>query len=182
MEVHMNGFAKKLEIVANVAIIVLAILLGGVIVKRYFLTPAPAESVAPAASSVPGAPEIKPGANVELANYNWSDSDNTLVMVLSTNCHFCTESGPFYKRLMEARSDKKKVRVAVFPQTPEEGRQYLAKFGVVADEIRTATPMSLGVRGTPTLILTDSKGAAVSTWVGKLPAPKEDEVLKIVHL
>ena len=179
----MNGFAKKLEIVANVAIIVLALMLGGVIVKRYFFTSAPPEPAASAQPSAASESAIKPGANVQLANYNWSDSDKTLVMVLSTGCHFCTESGPFYKRLIEARADKKKVRVvAVFPQTPEEGKEYLEKLGVVADEIRTATPMSLGVRGTPTLILTDSKGTAVNTWIGKLPTTKEDEVLKIIHL
>ena len=180
----MNGFAKKLEIVANVAIIVLAVLLGGVIVKRYFLTSAPAEGVAPPQSqAAAGGPAVKPGTNVQLANYNWGESDNTLVMVLSTTCHFCTESGPFYKRLMEARADKKKLRVvAVFPQGEKEAREYLKGLGVVADEIRTASPMSLGVRGTPTLILTDSKGTAVNTWIGKLPTPKEDEVFKAVNL
>jgi thioredoxin-related protein len=179
----MNGFAKKLEVVANIAISVLAILLGGVIVKRYFFTSAPAETAsATAAAAASNASLVKPGSNVELANYNWSESDNTLVMVLSTTCHFCTESAPFYKRLVEARADKKKLRiVAVFPQTPEEGREYLEKLGVVADEIKTATPMSLGARGTPTLILTDSKGTAVNTWIGKLPTGKEDEVLKIIH-
>ena len=84
----MNGFAKKLEILANIAIVVLAVLLGGVIVKRYFFTSAPPESVAPAQSAPPAAAAaIKPGANVQLANYNWSESDNTLVMVLSTWCH-----------------------------------------------------------------------------------------------
>src|SRR5215204_4368903 len=166
----MNGFAKKLEIAANVAIIVLAILLGGVVVKRYLWTSAPVQGSA-AAQPPDAPPTIKPGANVQVADYNWSESDNTLVMVLSTTCHFCTESGPFYKRLVEARSDKKKVRVvAVFPQGETDARQYLEKLGVVADEIRSAPPMSLGVRGTPTLILTDSKGSAVNTWIGKLPA------------
>jgi thioredoxin-related protein len=179
----MNGFAKKLEIVANIAIIVLAVLLGGVIIKRYFFTSAPAESVAPSQAQAGAPSTIKAGTNVQLANYNWNESDNTLVMVLSTTCHFCTESGPFYKRMLEARADKKKLRfVAVFPQTEEEGREYLKKLGVVADEIRTAPPMSLGARGTPTLILTDSKGTAVNTWIGKLPAAKEDELLKAVHL
>jgi len=179
----MNGFAKKLEILANIAIVVLAVLLGGVIVKRYFFTSAPPESAAPAQSAAPAAAAIKPGANVQLADYNWSESDNTLVMVLSTTCHFCTESGPFYKRMMEARADKKKLRfVAVFPQDEEEARQYLQKLGVVADEIRTAPPTALGARGTPTLILTDSKGTAVNSWIGKLPAPKEDELLKAVNL
>ncbi len=179
----MNGFAKKLEIVANIAIIVLAVLLGGVIVKRYFFTSAPADSVAPPQSQAAAPPAIKAGTNVELANYNWSESDNTLVMVLSTTCHFCTESGPFYKRMLEARADKKKLRfVAVFPQAEEEAREYLKKLGIVADEIRTAPPTSLGARGTPTLILTDSKGTAVNTWIGKLPSAKEDELLKAVHL
>lgn len=175
----MSGFAKKLEIVANVAIIVLALLLGGVIVKRYLFTSAPPAETAAASATAPST-AIKPGSNVELANYNWSESDNTLVMVLSTTCHFCTESAPFYKRLIEARADKKKIRVvAVFPQSEAEGREYLQKLGIVADEIKTATPMSLGARGTPTLILTNSKGVAVTTWIGKLPTAREDEVLKV---
>ena len=180
----MNGFAKKLEIVANVAIIVLAVLLGGVIVKRYYFTSAPAEGVAPPQSQAAAAGSaVKPGTNVQLANYNWSESDNTLVMVLSTTCHFCTESGPFYKRLMEARADKKKLRVvAVFPQGEKEAREYLKSLGVVADEIRTASPATLGVRGTPTLILADSKGTTVNTWIGKLPSLQEDEVFKAVNL
>ena len=170
----MHNLTKRLEQLANVAIIIVALLLGGVLVKRYLL---------PQAESPQAQARIQPGTKLSVPGVEWGKNERTLLLVLSTSCHFCTESGPFYKRLMEARSDKKKVRVvAVFPQTPEEGRQYLAKFGVVADEIRTATPMSLGVRGTPTLILTDSKGAAVSTWIGKLPVTKEDEVLKIVHL
>ena len=64
----------------------------------------------------------------------------------------------------------------------EEARKYLEKLGFAADEIRSAPPNALGVRGTPTLILTDSKGAAVNSWIGKLPAAKENEVLKAVHL
>ncbi|HEX8282260.1 MAG TPA: hypothetical protein VF588_02855 [Pyrinomonadaceae bacterium] len=168
----MSNISKKIEVAANVAILVVALLLGVVLVKRYLL---------PSPPPVPQSEEqrLKPGDKLALADVDWGRSKKTLVMVLSTNCHFCTESAPFYQRLAREKSGRDDVRLlAVLPQSVEESRKYLDTNGVSVTEVRQAQPGAVGVRGTPTLIIVNSSGAVVDSWVGKLPRDKEDEVLK----
>lgn len=164
----MTDISKKLEVAANVAILVVALLLGVVLVKRYLLPGAPP----------PRAEQLKPGEKFALADVNWGQSKRTLVMVLSTSCHYCTESAPFYQRLAREDSGRDDVRLmAVLPQSVEESRKYLDANGVAVGEVRQAHPGAVRVSGTPTLIIVDSSGAVVDSWVGKLPPDKEQEVL-----
>lgn len=166
----MNNISKKIEVAANVAILAVALLLGVVLVKRYLLPSAPPEP--------PRAEQLKPGTKLALADVNWAQNKKTLVMVLSTNCHFCTESAPFYQRLAREKSGREDVRLlAVLPQSVEESQKYLSANGVSVSDVRQANPGAVGVRGTPTLIIVDSSGAVVDSWVGKLPPEKEEEVL-----
>lgn len=168
----MSNLYKRVELLANVAIIVVALLLGGVLVKRYLLAPTePAGG--PAAES-----RIKPGERLALEGYDWAASDRTLVLVLSTQCRYCTESAPFYRKLAEQRAGGGKARlVAVLPQTVDDARSYLGGLEVKVDEVKQLRPDQLGVRGTPTLILADNSGKVVDVWVGKLPAEREADVL-----
>lgn len=166
----MGNISKKIEVAANVAILVVALLLGVVLVKRYLLPGQPPEP--------PRAEQLKPGAKLPLADVDWGRSSKTLVMVLSTSCHFCTESAPFYQRLAREKSGREDVRLlAVLPQSIEESQRYLGQNGVAVSEVKQASPAAIGVRGTPTLIIVDSSGAVVDSWVGKLPPDKETEVV-----
>ena len=45
------------------------------------------------------------------------------------------------------------------------------------EDVRQVSFPSVGLRGTPTLILADDKGVAVDSWLGRLPAEREGEVL-----
>jgi hypothetical protein len=67
--------------------------------------------------------------------------------------------------------------LAVLPQPVEEGRRYLATLGVAVDEIKQSSLSSIDVRGTPTLMLVNSDGVVTDTWVGRLQAEQEAEVL-----
>ena len=58
---------------------------------------------------------------------------------------------------------------------------YLSKLNVGIDDVRQAQFSSLGVRGTPTLILVDNNGAAVKSWVGRLPPNGEAEVISALQ-
>lgn len=99
-------------------------------------------------------------------------------MVLSTNCHFCTESAPFYQRLAQQKAGRGDVRLmAVLPQSVGEAQKYLDDHGISVDEVRQAVPGAAYARGTPTLILVDRTGSVIESWVGKLPPEKEAEVL-----
>jgi hypothetical protein len=98
--------------------------------------------------------------------------------VLSKNCHYCTESGPFYRRLVQqaATNDHNRV-IAAFPQDVTAGRDYLTSLDISIDEIMQVSPVDVGTRATPTLVLVDNHGVVKDVWVGKLSSEKEAEVL-----
>lgn len=167
----MSNLTRRIELLANVAIIVVAVLIGGVLVKRY-LWPQAQPSLAQA--------RIQPGTKLSVPGIEWGKNERTLLLVLSTTCRFCTESSPFYQRLAREKARKGGVGlVAVLPQSVEESQKYLNGLGVSVDDIRQAGPDAVRVRGTPTLIMADRTGAVVESWVGKLPAEKEAEVLNL---
>ncbi len=163
---------KKTEILANVAIIVVALLLGSVLVKRY-LWPGNEAASAPRAD-----PRIPAGTKATLQGVDWAKNGRTLLLVLSRDCRYCTESAPFYQRLTRETAGRPGLHlIALFPQEVAEGRKYLEDLGVSVNEVRQASPSSTGAGATPTLILVDGGGVVKNSWVGKLAAPEESEVL-----
>lgn len=165
-----GNLSRRLEVAANVAILVVAVLICAVLVKTYLLGPARPQQQSPA-------PAV--GSKVSVPDVEWGKNGRTLVLVLQKGCHFCAESAPFYQRLVRDTAGREGLRlVAVLPQQVEEGRQYLNDLGVPIDDVRQVSPNDLGVRGTPTLLLVDGSGALTDSWVGKLPPDKEAEVLQ----
>lgn len=164
----MSITAKKFETATNVAIMIVAVLLAVVLVKGYLLRGSPP---APSAS-------LSAGAKVSLPDADWEGNGRTLLLVLHKGCRFCTASAPFYQRLVSDAAGRGSVRlIAVLPEGVEEGRDYLKGLGVSITDVRQATPTSLGVRGTPTLILTDNHGVVTKSWAGQLDAEGEGQVL-----
>lgn len=81
--------------------------------------------------------------------------------------------------MSETTGNNNNIRlVAVLPNAVEESKQYLSYLGVSVNEVRQASLRSLGVGGTPTLILVDKEGKVAGSWIGQLPSSKEGEVLK----
>ncbi|MGB7923564.1 MAG: hypothetical protein WCF57_10000 [Pyrinomonadaceae bacterium] len=168
-----NGILKKTELLANIAVIVVALLLGVVLVKRYLLT---GNEAAPAARRVD--PRIPAGTKASLPDVDWAKNGQTLLLVLSSDCRYCTASAPFYQRLADATAGRPDIHlIAIFPQAVEEGQKYLDDLGVSIKEIRQELPGNTGAGGTPTLILVDAHGIVKKSWVGQLSAPEESEVL-----
>lgn len=168
------NFTKKLEVLANIAIVVVAALLCVVLVRQYFFggrTQAPA--------GPPGGPrQVAKGDKLTVPGVDWGKSERTLLMVLSSNCRFCTESAPFYRRLAEGNYRQKGVRMlAALPQEAAQGQGYLKELGVSVDEVLQVPVMAAGARGTPTLMLVNNEGVVQGVWVGKLPPEGEAEVL-----
>ena len=170
----MNLF-KKIETAANLATIMLVSLFGWALLRGNFVRQS--ASTTTGQSSGP-----KVGLNLNqtpLKDINWTGNKSTLVLGLQTTCHFCTESGPFFQRLVVAASGSAKI-VAVLPQSVEESKQYLSKLGVHVDEIRSAPLSSISVSGTPTMLLVNDKGVVRNVWVGKLPEQQQSEVLSTI--
>lgn len=166
---------KKTELIANIAIIVVALLLGGVLVKRYLLT----DNEAPHRAD----PRIPAGTKAALSGVDWAKNGETLVLVLSRDCRYCTQSAPFYQRLTRAAAGRSGLHVlAVLPQEVEIGKSYLSELGVSVNDVRQSSPATTGASVTPTLILVDGKGIVKNSWVGQLATPEENEVLSQLAL
>lgn len=162
-----NEFSKKIETIANAAIIVVAVLLSGFLAQKYFFSE----------NSQPKPTEIVKGTKISLPDVNWLQNRKTLLVVLQKDCRFCSESMPFYKKLVGKSKEKGIQMVAVLPDSREEGIQYLKENGVEIQEFRQSKLGEINVRGTPTLILTDEKGEVLNSWIGKLSFEKENEVM-----
>jgi len=165
----MNKGYQRLEVAANIMIIVVALAFGGVLVQKYFIKAA--------VSKQPDQLQPSIGAKMNLSDVNWSEKPKTLILALQTTCHFCNESAPFYKRIIETVQNKNVKLVAVFPTGIEEGKEHLTKLGLNNIEVKQSPLNEIQVSGTPTLILTNEKGEITDSWIGKLSPDKEKEVL-----
>ena len=164
---------KTLLAATNLAIIAAAVLLGIVVAKKYVFT-----TVATPAIPAAAAP-IVPGTNISLPGVEWSRSRKTMIVALNEQCRFCTESAPFYKRLIEKANGNKDLQViAVLPQDPANARRYLDSLGVAFNDIKFSELRKIGISATPTLLLLDDRGAITASWVGALTVDQENEVLR----
>ena len=162
---------QRLEVLTNLAIIVAAVLLSVVLIKNYLL---PRFS-----NDGPRDFRVPPGAKVSLPGLDWSNNNQTLLLVLQKGCHFCTESAAFYQRLVRETEGRGSIHlIAVLPQISDESKKYLDDLGVTIAEVKQAQLDSIGVHGTPTLILVNNQGVVITSWVGKLSADGEAEVLR----
>ena len=165
----MLGLAKKIEFAANVSIIVVAILLAVVLIRQNLMV----RTVYPENSQNQ---DGHVGSKVSIPGINWNENKQTLLLAISSNCRYCTESAGFYKRLLSETADTKIV--AVMPQEAAQARQYLTNHEIQLNDIKQLGLGSLGVTGTPTLILVDTNGVVIGWWVGKLSPTQEAEVLE----
>jgi hypothetical protein len=164
---------QRIETVSNIATIVVASLLSAVLIRVYLF---------PMWFAHRAASEVRIGTSIKnrLPDMDWAKNGRTLVMALSTQCHFCTESAPFYRRLAGATAGNLKT-VAILPQPVPEAQHYLSGEGVHVDEVRQGTVRSMGLAGTPTLLLVDGAGVVRNLWVGKLEPNQEIQVLNALQ-
>ena len=160
----MNGVSKKIELIANLAIIGVAVMIGFVFWQKY------------TASLAPKLPEVPVGAKLVLPEVDWAKNGRTLVLVLQEGCKYCTESAAFYQRLVRESAQRNLPLIAVLPQPHSNGKKYLNYLEVPINEIRQSSLSDIKVSGTPTLLLVNQQGEVTKGWVGKLPAEKEAEV------
>lgn len=166
----------KLDTAANVAIIVVcamaAVALSLTIRDRMF-PPRP-----------PGAPpQVEKGEQFDqLKNVVPAGSDRALVVAVSPQCHFCNDSLPFYKTLVDQRNQKgsgvKFVAAVPNEAAKAEESQKFTGAGVQVDNMVHLDFASIKVPGTPTLLLVDKQGKVLDVWVGKLDGDREKEVLE----
>jgi hypothetical protein len=161
-------FLKILEVTANIAIVFAVLVIAFLVLQRYQPTK--------------GLPSVTGSAStISFRGLDPSRSEATLLLILSTSCHFCAESSPFYSQLTKASRSTGKLRiVAVLPQDIRTSSDYLESHDVHVDEIIQASPHEAQAEGTPTLTLISSGGLVLKNWTGKLRPDQEQEVRQAV--
>lgn len=111
----LTGISKKIEIAANLAIVVVACLLAIVLIKSYLLPNSGQRSEGQSNNT-----ERLKLPVVSSVDIDWKQNRQTLLLAVSSNCRFCTESAPFYKKLAEQKHNTRLV--AILPQSVSEGK------------------------------------------------------------
>jgi len=118
---------KLLEKIANIAVILAAIVFIAVVVRSELSKhshPAYPASIARDMS----------GKTVTLPGVNFPKQTKTLLIAISTSCHFCKESLPFYKDLSEKLKGKVDV-IAVLPQSEEEAKTFIQGANISVNQV-----------------------------------------------
>jgi hypothetical protein len=159
----------KLEAIANVAVILVALAVGYVVLARYV-----------AAYHAPR-PVVAGDRLATIPNLDWSQHRHTLVLALNTGCHYCEESVPFYQKLVSAQqpSGDDLGIIAVFPNETEVVRQFITRENLHIPNVAAMPLEKLRVVATPTLILVDREGRVERSWMGVLSSREELDLLKV---
>jgi thiol-disulfide isomerase/thioredoxin len=167
----MNKLKKRINLAANLTIILVLVVIGIVFAKNYLLS---APSTHPSRDY-----RVPAGQRVSLPGIDWGNNGQTVLLVLEKGCPYCAESAPFYQQLAREAARKGGVQlIAVLPQEVPESKQYLSGLNVPIYDVRQSALELLGVQGTPTLILVNRNGEVTQSWAGKLPPEEEAEVLR----
>jgi hypothetical protein len=166
--------ASRLDTAANVATILLCCIGAAMLFMRL------QEARTAPMSQTPPAP-YKTGEAIAgaVGAVDFTKATGTVVLFLRSTCHYCTESMPFYRRLVEAAHAKgSKVKLAAVSfEAVSVTRKYLEQHQVGIDDVHTLSTGSTRLNGTPTLLLLDRRGIVQMTMIGKLPPDREDAVL-----
>jgi hypothetical protein len=168
------NLSNKIDATANVVTIAASVLLSAVLIKAYLAPDLGTRR--PTAIPMVNA-EAGTSLKDRIPGVDWKRNGKTLVLAISTRCHFCTESAPFYRRVQEEAGKGVKI-VAVLPQSTSESEEYLKGEGVRVDQVRQVELGNIGVAGTPTMLLVNSGGVVTRLWSGKVQPEEEDTVLK----
>ena len=168
-----ESLVKKIEVFANVAIIIVALVLGIVLVKKFVLT-----------DSSQNKPKetVSVGSKINFEKVDWAKNGNTMLLVLSKDCRFCTESIPFYQKISQEIYQNNKIKlITIFPQDTSTAKDYLQANTISVNETFQANPSTIGVGGTPTILLINDKGEVTNAWFGKLYEEEEKKVFERIR-
>lgn len=107
---------------------------------------------------------------------DYSLRDRSLVVFVSTTCHYCEASIPFYNKLHALSLDPREKLgfYAVFPEPEGAVRDAKARLGLVANTLSGVRFQDIGVHSTPTSLLIDRRGLIAEAWIGTSETVESD--------
>jgi hypothetical protein len=168
----MNSAKLKtyLEITSAVAVIAVAVAVLSSIVRSELTHP-------PKVNLQPGLERGGQLTNLAFGKQN-GVKHAQLILAMSTTCHFCEESIPFYNKLSDGlrNTSGSPTFVALFRESTEQVSAFSQQRGLTVSTVAAVDFRTLHVAGTPTIILLDESGKVVDFWVGKLSTEEEQAV------
>ena len=116
------------------------------------------------------------GKQVVLPGVQWSSHRATLVVAISSACHFCIASTHFYSQI--TRSNHAAPVVVVMPQGEQDAQAFLSKHAIAPSSVVSASLASIQVNATPTLLLISPSGIVTKAWIGELTDTQQHEVIE----
>lgn len=174
----MSNTTSKLDKATNVAFIITCVILcvyvsGKMVPSNRVASGGPPRLSYKTGDKLPAVPGVK-----------YAEADVTVVLFVQSECRYCKESMPFYKRLADTLNSRggasRRLLIAASFEDEITTKDYLAGHGVRPDGISRIRPGTLAVQGTPTLFVVDRSGTLRGAWMGRLDASAEREVLKTV--
>lgn len=123
------------------------------------------------------------GVRISLDGADFARARQTVLIALSSHCSFCRTSTPFYRAL----SDLHRAHPAMFQlivisrDERSEIAGFLAQAHIAVDTILSVPPATIGVAGTPALLVLDEQGRVRNDFAGRLPPDREQLVLQLLN-
>ncbi len=167
-----DGLKEKLELATNIMVIASVIVFGYIVWHSF-------TSRAKSAPEQPSVGTVLPA----LPGYSWGDHSQTLLLALRTGCHFCEDSMPFYRQLLnvEKRGKSNAHLVSVLPDGEMDATHLMRDAQLDVPMVAFFPLGRLHVSGTPTLILVDGKGSVEKAWVGEQDATGQKAVFDAIR-
>lgn len=161
---------RVFEIGLNSAVIIVALMMGRSLINRFYF-----ESTKP--MTAVNSP-LSPGVKLQINDIDFSESEQNLLLVLSTTCRYCSESMPFYRSIATLNSERRRLRmIGVFSGEMDASIKFLTEYELALDRVIKAGTAEIKVAGTPTLVLTNRDGVVLDVWYGKLKPDREKEFM-----
>ena len=168
-----RGFKETLEVVTSITVIAGVLLLSGFVVYRSLNHPAESAQVPPAVGA----------ALPALPGYNWGQHSKTLLLVIRKGCHFCEDSLPFYRELLQAErnGDSKVFLISVLPDGEIDATHMLQDAQLDVPVVASFPLQQLHISATPTVVLVDRNGRVEHAWVGEQQAAGRKAILAAIR-
>jgi peroxiredoxin len=160
---------RRLEVAVNICVLAVAALAANALVQNYWL----------ARGNQPRGDSFAKGSLLPVVpSIEYSKSPRTIILFLNTKCTYCTGSAPYYEELGKHQADTGTPIIAVFSESGKDVREYMEKHGLSIKAVSGVDFRAFKVPLIPSMVLIDSDGRILDSWVGQLTPASEKDVLE----
>jgi hypothetical protein len=158
--------AKASAPLSNLAVVLVALLLGGVVVSTHL------ERLRNSKVS------LTVGQTVSLDHYHWAEHRRTYILAVHSSCKSCWDSIPFARDLLtHAGMPGGNAVVLVFPLEDDHDAEFVRSVGHDVGHLK-ANFTAVGIKQTPTLMEVNSSGQLVRYWQGVFEGKGAEKVIQ----